>query len=572
MERSSSSLSYEGSISDAITAAQTQKKLFVVYISGDDDVSTNLEQLTWMNQRVAESISKYCIFLHLVEGTVDALQFSAIYPQKSVPSISAVGYNGLLIWEHGGFISAENLVESVEKASASLQLQETAAAILTAALASKKSEPSSSSTAASSVKGSTSSSNGASTSTNNSNKSEAVPLTYPGGTENGINERISEKGDEVDENNFARSIHVGTEESVQSGLTGKAPDGLEFLAAKNTDVSGVVSTTCEVANNLFDCSHATAAPISAEIDSTSCDPRCMYENSGFAGDEEENAESVSVEKMTNCSVALESTAKSDVNDPAHQCAFDSQGNSKMFANEMERSQREKAEVSARSSSATKLTDVYLNIRLPNGTRLQMRFSVTDNLQSVKNYIDESTVSNLGAYDLAIPYPRKVFLEQDITKTLSELGFASREALIVVPHQRVTVAQGGQSSSYGTNFANELDPRDRDNGYFVFVKRMLSYMNPFSYLGGTSHSSSPEPDPSGLRQQGPTSQNYPSAAGGSYQTYASGERPRQPGNNATSSRFGSNIHTLRDVEGEDPPSDRNFFWNGNSTQFGGDDKN
>uniref|UniRef100_A0A1D1XL87 UBX domain-containing protein 4 n=1 Tax=Anthurium amnicola TaxID=1678845 RepID=A0A1D1XL87_9ARAE len=533
MERSSSSLSYEGSISDAITAAQTQKKLFVVYISGDDDVSTNLEQLTWMNQRVAESISKYCIFLHLVEGTVDALQFSAIYPQKSVPSISAVGYNGLLIWEHGGFISAENLVESVEKASASLQLQETAAAILTAALASKKSEPSSSSTAASSVKGSTSSSNGASTSTNNSNKSEAVPLTYPGGTENGINERISEKGDEVDENNFARSIHVGTEESVQSGLT---------------------------------------APISAEIDSTSCDPRCMYENSGFAGDEEENAESVSVEKMTNCSVALESTAKSDVNDPAHQCAFDSQGNSKMFANEMERSQREKAEVSARSSSATKLTDVYLNIRLPNGTRLQMRFSVTDNLQSVKNYIDESTVSNLGAYDLAIPYPRKVFLEQDITKTLSELGFASREALIVVPHQRVTVAQGGQSSSYGTNFANELDPRDRDNGYFVFVKRMLSYMNPFSYLGGTSHSSSPEPDPSGLRQQGPTSQNYPSAAGGSYQTYASGERPRQPGNNATSSRFGSNIHTLRDVEGEDPPSDRNFFWNGNSTQFGGDDKN
>lgn len=35
------------------------------------------------------------------------------------------------------------------------------------------------------------------------------------------------------------------------------------------------------------------------------------------------------------------------------------------------------------------------------------------------------------------------------------------------------------------------------------------------------------------------------------------------------QFGSNIHTLR--HDGDSSSDKNVFWNGNSTQFGGDDK-
>lgn len=40
---------------------------------------------------------------------------------------------------------------------------------------------------------------------------------------------------------------------------------------------------------------------------------------------------------------------------------------------------------------------------------------------------------------------------------------------------------------------------------------------------------------------------------------------------TSSSVKSNIHTLRDIRDEDDTDrDRNMFWNGNSTQFGGDD--
>jgi len=63
------------------------------------------------------------------------------------------------------------------------------------------------------------------------------------------------------------------------------------------------------------------------------------------------------------------------------------------------------------SNSTKSEDIFLNIRLPNGASLQRRFTVRDTLKFVKNYVDENKVSGVGSYDLAVPYPRRVFNEQ-----------------------------------------------------------------------------------------------------------------------------------------------------------------
>ena len=59
----------------------------------------------------------------------------------------------------------------------------------------------------------------------------------------------------------------------------------------------------------------------------------------------------------------------------------------------------------------KLSDVHLNIRMPHGPNLQEKFSVTSTLRMVKEYIDEHQESVIGSYDLAIPYPRKVYSDQ-----------------------------------------------------------------------------------------------------------------------------------------------------------------
>jgi hypothetical protein len=67
--------------------------------------------------------------------------------------------------------------------------------------------------------------------------------------------------------------------------------------------------------------------------------------------------------------------------------------------------------------------------------------------------------------------------------------------------------------------------------------------------------------------GAASEHRPPHSNGSQQTatHSSGNtlrrRPRQ---------FGGNIHTLSSEE-QGPSDDRNVFWNGNSTEFGGDEK-
>ena len=58
----------------------------------------------------------------------------------------------------------------------------------------------------------------------------------------------------------------------------------------------------------------------------------------------------------------------------------------------------------------KLTEVHLNIRIPNGVNLQEKFSLTSTMRMVKDYVDKHQTS-VGSYDLAIPYPRKVFNDQ-----------------------------------------------------------------------------------------------------------------------------------------------------------------
>ncbi|KAI3496650.1 hypothetical protein L1887_39021 [Cichorium endivia] len=63
MEQSISSLAFKGSIIEAITEAKRQKKLFLVYISGDNEDSISMNKSTWSDSSVAESLSKYCVLL-----------------------------------------------------------------------------------------------------------------------------------------------------------------------------------------------------------------------------------------------------------------------------------------------------------------------------------------------------------------------------------------------------------------------------------------------------------------------------------------------------------------------------
>lgn len=533
MERSVGSLTYKGSVSDAIVEAQKQKKLFVVYISGGDDNSKQLEQSTWVNDSVAESISRYCVFLHLMQGSIDALQFSAIYPQKSVPSITAVGYNGVMLWQHEGFISGESFTRSIEKAWAALHVQETAVTLLTAAIASKKPENLNSSSqdvaqGNSSGLDTASTSTGKSTESSEDKSSDDSKLPVEQMVVEPIdNHKNTGSGPETASSDIIEDVKIMGEEQTSS----KDSSSEEVIYSVTRDVHN--PSTC---NDVGVSSTATESPT---LDESHTEASLASRGKAAVHGLNSQTTVISKEEKTN-EVVAEPT----------EC-----------------------------SNAMKSDDIYLNIRLPNGASLQRKFAMTDTLKSVKNYVDENQTSGLGLYNLAVPYPRKVFSEQDMNSVLSELGFAARQALIVVPHRQATRPQRDMSSLHASqNAASTTNSTDDNGGYFTFVKRVLSYMNPFSYLGSNANPSNSEPAPSDSYQQYRPNNAFQgrqfSGAGASSQSFGLNQQSPSAGGETrrgTSRPFGSNIHTLRHDEDDFQSTDRNTFWNGNSTEFGGDDK-
>merc|ERR1712137_799318 len=84
------------------------------------------------------------------------------------------------------------------------------------------------------------------------------------------------------------------------------------------------------------------------------------------------------------------------------------------------------EPDASAPSTTKL-----NIRLPNGKRLERRFAETNTLQNVRDYVISQSKETSFVdtdFDFINSYPRQVF--SDLSASLEELGLVGRALLVV----------------------------------------------------------------------------------------------------------------------------------------------
>ncbi|KAJ4751531.1 hypothetical protein LUZ62_085936 [Rhynchospora pubera] len=494
MVNATETLVYKGSIVEAITEARSQKKLFVVYISGEDENSILLEQSTWMDQNVHEVITRCCIFLHLIQGSVDASQFSAIYPQNSIPSISSIGLNGVLLWHHEGYINAENLGESIEKSLATLHLQETATTLLTAALASQSTAP---------VTGASAS----------SSSTEGGP----------------------------------TMSTAARATQSPAPVSGTSAASPSIEDAPTVSDT-----PLASSSMEPRFPVSTPT--TSSDKKLVPSNSQLSCDREAVAAEEECQQRDNAKSVSTSEEAPSVKALVHEAM---KGKAESSATS---STEKKTQSDGITKDVVKSVEVHLNIRMPNGTSLQIKLVKSDALRSVKHFIDEQQDIQANSYNLAVPYPRKLFNEEDMDKTLSELGFANRETVIVVPHQSSRSFRSQPASNNSINRSQNTSNED-STSYFGYLRRFLSYVNPLSYIWGNTGSDN-------LNRTTNSADQNPLPGEGTSQSSQSPVNMRE----RTASRsFGSNIHTLRHDEGTEPSHDRNTFWNGNSTQFGSSDQ-
>lgn len=527
MEISIISLAYKGSIIEAITESKRQKKLFVVYVSGDNAESISLEESTWLDSKVEDVIRKYCILLHIRDGSTDCTQFSAIYPQRPAPCITAIGYNGIQLWQNEGFLIADVLASSLEKAWLSLHIQET---FLSVALASNKSE------------------------SHDTPDSSSLPI------DQGSSSSISTPSSNT---NLVLSSDNGVISSSDNAVydTSSEPTVLKDSSASNDEVKEETKEKPLKKNQ----SEATSAPTILSKSSASNekekDQQKLQEENWEAGLSTGKAQAECQTSRENIEVAdQQSWSRGEV-----EASTDN--------NDVKKETLEDA-------SEVKSTEVHFNIRLPNGTNIREKFLVEDTLRMVKDYVDEKQTSAISSYDLAIPYPRRVFNSHDLSRTLSELGLYGRQALIMVPHIQATDDHKGGFLSEKHNretTAYSYSSNETSGGSWAVVKNIFSYINPLSYLGGgggdasSSSSSGQESQSNNMWQYSPNPSLLHQSRQTATSTATGGSTTNNTRNGRATTRFGGNIHTLRHDEDDDTNfSNKNAFWNGNSTQYGGDD--
>uniref|UniRef100_A0A0D6QV35 UBX domain-containing protein n=1 Tax=Araucaria cunninghamii TaxID=56994 RepID=A0A0D6QV35_ARACU len=518
MDSSFSSLVFKGPVSQAIVAAKVSMKILFVYIGGSVEDCDRLEQSTWRDSEVVKLLSEQCVVLHLVQGSADALHFSAIYPYESVPAMSAVGYNGMLLWHHEGYISAQDLIGSVEKARADLHSQEvTAANIIATAIAASRREPT----------------------------SNIPPVNEPSPLHESITGRVDTSSlGEIPLSQSPRSCTVresslGTEETQQTVVAARL-DGQEDMASGNA--MHVAVTPNRFSTNLSECD-TSAFSLGESEGETLVDDCKLY------GEQKRNIASSDLGSPT-----TEIVPEIETSDHGSNPVFDDQSSVKPVVRD--------------------LSSIHLQIRLLNGASLQAKFAATDTLRRVKDYISKNRTDGNRAFSLAIPYPRKVFSEEDMEKVLLELNLGTRAAIILVPDRSAGYPSDWHSSSNSNSMGGPSSPQHDEAGP-GFLARILSYLNPFSYFGGSSaNQESTSRDSVWQYGPNPSLQNALKDDGQSNmytsKSNISGKGQKLGGSsNVERKGWGSNIHTLKHDEDE-AFRDRNAFWNGNSTQFGGDD--
>uniref|UniRef100_A0A8C7I7J1 UBX domain-containing protein 4 n=1 Tax=Oncorhynchus kisutch TaxID=8019 RepID=A0A8C7I7J1_ONCKI len=105
---------FEGSIPAAIISAKEQSSIFVVVITGDDEVSAQMMS-SWEDDGVAEVSHNCCVAIKVDAKSETCSQFSQIYPVVCIPSSFFIGENGIPLEVVAGSVSAEELMKRIDK-------------------------------------------------------------------------------------------------------------------------------------------------------------------------------------------------------------------------------------------------------------------------------------------------------------------------------------------------------------------------------------------------------------------------------------------------------------------------
>ncbi|GAQ78899.1 UBX domain-containing protein [Klebsormidium nitens] len=609
---------YQGSITEAIGKAKVENKQVVVYVGSENAESKEMEAVTW--PAIADSL-KGMLILRLQEGSPDAANFSAFCKINKAPTVAVIGTAGDCVFWHEGFISSADLVKGIEEGALKSQLARAMAAMLTNAAGA---------TAPTTVPGPAQNEEPRHNEQQRSvlrvpqGRGDAaggvqgpVPLgraPMPAQSEErqvegarpSVGARAAGRaGQEADaEMQYGWTVTFTHRERMDDPGLETVDDGSEseeripdLLDESGhpvlDDPPGVVGTAPE---------HQTAGgslgPGGVLSARASAGGAKLDKKEGEAGGSasveaarREAESTVKKQKRDQEKPPPPSPSKPPIRPPTQAPPAAPKSIQKPVPAVPSTASAESRQAGIKASpkpapppASTSQTAV-IQFRLTNGESMRAEFDKNAPLWDARAWLDANRNENGSPYDLAIPFPKRILTESDLEKSFVELQLYPRASLLLIPKRFSNVsarpAPSGPSEEQGVVA-----------GVTRTVGGVLGYLNPLAYLWGpAAPPAEAAAQPAGRPWEygpnpqleravreggaGPAGAQEPPSRG-----LGSGGRFATPNSNQTGSsdqtrKRGAgargNIHGLDRSSEEEADPRRNNFWNGNSTQFGSDDK-
>ncbi|CAB1346991.1 unnamed protein product [Coregonus sp. 'balchen'] len=586
---------FDGSIPAAIISAKQQNSIFVVVITGDDEVSAQMMS-SWDDDRVSEASHNCCVAIKADANSETCTQFSQIYPVVCIPSSFFIGENGIPLEVVAGSVSAEELMKRIDKvkqmhaqqiagegAEAGAPMEACHPAVVASEPASAQppspslelqpshTPPADTDSAAVPVTSKvvvtpgedrSASSDDASTS---SQPDEGLDAKVERLTKKLEGRREQKKKEEEVKNtsptdtslvshthtSHTDTSHTVTSHTVTSLVSHTVTSHTDTSLVSHIDTSHTVTSHTDISLvSHTDTSHTdiSLGEIKKEKEMLDFKRRTEDEKTKCIMDERsrEKAEEKAARERVKAQIAL---------DRADRAARYANNQEEVEAARLAALQARQAEAEAKKENAhghgERSAIARIQFRLPDGSFFSSRFPSEARLKEARQFAVNEVGNRYGNFSLATMFPRREFTADDLDKTLLELELSPSASIVLRPQTGRPNNTVVQSSSGGGIWA-------------VLGTILYPLLAVWRFLSGFLFTSPPTPGAAGPR--GPAQQPNTNSASGSSSSSAEPKREtlrkrtleKQP----VDFKRDGKIHRLRNHQDSE---DENNTWNGNSTQ-------
>ncbi|KAL9967488.1 hypothetical protein ACROYT_G025719 [Oculina patagonica] len=489
---------FTGSIPEAIGESRRKGLVFIVYIEGDNEDTQNMNT-TWEDPKVAETLSKErCVAIKLDHKSEDCAQFSKLYPIVCVPATYFIGDRGLPLEVIGGSLPVDEFLTKSNKAlETHLKTTTNNVTVQAAARSVPQTSEASSSTQQTSA----------------SNPPQEQPAS-PSSPEASSRDTVARPGpSDEPPRNVEQEMSVN--ERVERAKQLIEQKRLEKEEAEKQEAKKKESERRNQGQELIK-----------------------------AKREREERKAQDIVNQIKEDRAKEKAHREAVR---QQIARDRAEREARRQNELQERQRAQAAEAAPSGAMagsserqgkSDCTSARLQFRLPDGSSVTNTFPADSPLETIRQYIITQLGPSTRSVTLYTTYPRRELTDEDLVKSLADLGLAPSSTLVVALKSSNAITPSGGSS---------------------FTELLLWILSPLftlinflkAFLFGSPDQPRGAHNPSSRRPDNTPQSQQPN----------SGVRRRGPGGGSTVKEQGG-IHRLHN--GDDEDNDNNT-WNGNSTQ-------